>query len=439
MLFRSLDGTTIIGAAFGGGPNGGGTIFRLNTNGTSFETLISLDNLNGEGVQPYGGMVRYGDTYYGATQGGWQDVVPSSNDYSSVIFAFTPSTNTGSLCTLTPADATNTVGTTHTVTATVTSNSVARSGAVVNFTMTGANAGNHGTATTGIGGTASFTYTGATAGTDTIRAISLGATGTATKVWIAAPLPDLTVGLALNFGTCTNNTKSNLCPADGTLTLFNDGNVYGAASLVLTNKCKPGTIPPSCKLAGSLTVTQFDLGNLPANHCTPSRLAEEARKLGRQYKLAVQVHERDDMQRLGMGALLAVTSGSREPPKLIVLRYAGAAKSRRPIVLVGKGITFDSGGISLKPGAEMDEMKFDMGGAASVLGTMRAIAELRPKVNVVGLIPTCENMPSGRAVKPGDVVKSLSGQTIEILNTDAEGRLILCDALTYAEIGRAHV
>ncbi|HET8870348.1 MAG TPA: leucyl aminopeptidase, partial [Aquabacterium sp.] len=129
----------------------------------------------------------------------------------------------------------------------------------------------------------------------------------------------------------------------------------------------------------------------------------------------------------------SVTAGTAQPPKFIILRYNGAAKTQAPIVLVGKGITFDSGGISLKPGAGMDEMKYDMGGAASVLGTFRAIAELKPKINLIGLIPSCENMPSGTATKPGDVVTSMSGQTIEILNTDAEGRLILCDALTYAE------
>ena len=176
-----------------------------------------------------------------------------------------------------------------------------------------------------------------------------------------------------------------------------------------------------------------DLGNLPGNVCTPTYLAETARKLGREWKLAVQVLERKDMEKLGMGSLLSVSKGSRQPPKLAVLRYSGAAKSDRPVVLIGKGITFDTGGISLKPGAEMDEMKFDMCGAASVLGTMRAIAELKPKLNVIGLVPACENMPGGAASKPGDIVTSLSGQTVEILNTDAEGRLILADALTYAE------
>jgi leucyl aminopeptidase len=176
-----------------------------------------------------------------------------------------------------------------------------------------------------------------------------------------------------------------------------------------------------------------ECGNRPANHATPNHLASEARKLGKQYGFDVDVLDRKQIAKLGMGSFLAVAQGSAEPPRFIVMRYQGAAKSKAPVVLVGKGITFDTGGISLKPGAEMDEMKFDMCGAASVLGTMRAVGEIKPKVNVVGLIAACENMPGGRAVKPGDVVTSMSGQTIEILNTDAEGRLILCDALTYAE------
>ncbi len=176
-----------------------------------------------------------------------------------------------------------------------------------------------------------------------------------------------------------------------------------------------------------------DLGNLPANVCTPAYLAEAATKLARQHRLSAEVLERRDMEKLGMNTLLAVARGSRQPPKLIALRYRGAAKRAKPIVLVGKGITFDTGGISLKPAAEMDEMKFDMCGAASVLGTFRAIAELEPEINLVGLIPATENMPGGAATKPGDIVTSMSGQTVEILNTDAEGRLILCDTLTYAE------
>jgi leucyl aminopeptidase len=173
--------------------------------------------------------------------------------------------------------------------------------------------------------------------------------------------------------------------------------------------------------------------NRPGNHCTPTYLAEQARKLAREFGLKAEVYDRKAIEKLGMGSFLAVAQGSDEPPRFIVLRYEGAAKTQPPLVLVGKGITFDTGGISIKPSAEMDEMKFDMGGAASVLGTFRAIAELKPKINLIGLIPTCENMPDGRSIKPGDVVTSLSGQTIEILNTDAEGRLILCDALTYAE------
>ncbi len=175
------------------------------------------------------------------------------------------------------------------------------------------------------------------------------------------------------------------------------------------------------------------LGNLPPNLCTPAFLADEARKIAKQFKLGIEVLERKDMERLGMGALLAVTAGSRQPPKLIVLRYAGAATSKKPLVLVGKGITFDTGGISLKPGGEMDEMKFDMSGAGSVLGAIRALAGMRAPVNVVGVVPTCEYMPDGAATRPGDIVTTMSGQTVEILNTDAEGRLILCDALTYAE------
>ncbi|MEP7056527.1 MAG: leucyl aminopeptidase [Caldimonas sp.] len=176
-----------------------------------------------------------------------------------------------------------------------------------------------------------------------------------------------------------------------------------------------------------------EFANRPANHCTPSVLAAQAKKLGKEFDLKVDVLDRKAVEKIGMGSFLAVAQGSDEPLRFIVARYDGAAKGQAPVVLVGKGITFDTGGISIKPAADMDEMKFDMGGAASVLGTLRAIAELKPALNLVCLIPACENMPSGRAVKPGDVVTSLSGQTIEILNTDAEGRLILCDALTYAE------
>ena len=178
-----------------------------------------------------------------------------------------------------------------------------------------------------------------------------------------------------------------------------------------------------------------DLGNLPGNVCTPAYLADRARQLATEFPdIAVKVLERKECEELGMGSFLSVTNGSDQPPRFIVLEYMQSGrKQAKPFVLVGKGITFDTGGISLKPGLDMDQMKFDMCGAAAVLGTFRAMAETKAQVNLVGLIPACENMPSGRATKPGDIVTSMSGQTIEVLNTDAEGRLILADALTYAE------
>ena len=176
-----------------------------------------------------------------------------------------------------------------------------------------------------------------------------------------------------------------------------------------------------------------DLGNLPPNICTPTYLGKQAEKLAKDYGFKVEVLEEAEIEKLKMGSFLGVTRGSDEPPRFIVLQHLKGKKSQKPVVLVGKGITFDTGGISLKPGADMDEMKYDMCGAASVLGVFKAIGELDLPLNVVGLIPTCENMPSGRATKPGDVLTSMSGLTIEVLNTDAEGRLILCDALTYAE------
>ncbi|MCK9503605.1 MAG: leucyl aminopeptidase [Porticoccaceae bacterium] len=176
------------------------------------------------------------------------------------------------------------------------------------------------------------------------------------------------------------------------------------------------------------------LGDLPANICTPSHLANTAQQLAKDCdKLAVKVLSEAQMKQLKMGSLLSVTAGTETPAKLIVLEYRGGKKTSSPIALVGKGVTFDTGGISLKPGAAMDEMKYDMCGAASVLGTFATVAALNLPVNLVGIIPAVENMPSGAATKPGDIVTSMSGQTIEILNTDAEGRLILCDALTYAE------
>ena len=173
--------------------------------------------------------------------------------------------------------------------------------------------------------------------------------------------------------------------------------------------------------------------NRPANHATPTMLGEAARALAKAPRVSCEVLGPKEVARLGMGSFQAVAQGSKEELRFIVLRYEGVAKSQAPVVLVGKGITFDTGGVSLKPAPEMDEMKFDMSGAASVLGVFRTLGELKPAVNVVGLIPACENMPDGGALKPGDVVTSMSGQTIEVLNTDAEGRLVLCDALTYAE------
>jgi leucyl aminopeptidase len=184
-------------------------------------------------------------------------------------------------------------------------------------------------------------------------------------------------------------------------------------------------------IAAGMQLTR-DLGNLPANVCTPRYLAQAARGLARRQRaIKVRVLGRPAIAKLGMGSFLSVTAGADEPPQLIVIEYRGASRSAAPVALVGKGITFDSGGISLKDPAGMDEMKFDMSGAASVIGTFAAAATLKIPLNLVGVIPACENLPSGRATKPGDIVRSMSGQTIEVLNTDAEGRLILADALTY--------
>lgn len=176
-----------------------------------------------------------------------------------------------------------------------------------------------------------------------------------------------------------------------------------------------------------------ELGNLPGNICTPRYLAKEAQALARKHdSLKTKILNDKQLQDLGMGSLLSVARGSKEPARLISMDYRGGAKNSDPVVLVGKGITFDTGGISLKPGAAMDEMKFDMCGAASVFGVIQALCLMKAKVNVVGLVAAAENMPGSQATKPGDVVTSMSGKTIEVLNTDAEGRLVLCDALTYA-------
>ncbi|MGI9203389.1 MAG: leucyl aminopeptidase [Woeseiaceae bacterium] len=184
-------------------------------------------------------------------------------------------------------------------------------------------------------------------------------------------------------------------------------------------------------IVGGMSLAR-DLGNLPPNICTPAYLARTAQKLDRQYKsVATKVLGEAEIKRLGMHSFLSVTSGTVLPAKLIVMQYKGAGKDK-PVVLVGKGITFDAGGISLKPGPGMDEMKFDMCGAASVIGTMAVVAKLKLPVNLTVVVPTCENLPSGTATRPGDIIDSMAGKTIEVLNTDAEGRLILCDALTYS-------
>ncbi|WP_439861155.1 leucyl aminopeptidase [Pseudomonas sp. MBLB4136] len=186
-------------------------------------------------------------------------------------------------------------------------------------------------------------------------------------------------------------------------------------------------------IAAGMAFTR-DLGNLPPNLCHPSYLAEEAKGLAKAHKnLKVEILDEKKLKELGAGAFLAVAQGSEQPPRMIVLNYQGGKKTDKPFALVGKGITFDTGGISIKPAAGMDEMKYDMCGAASVFGTLKAVLELQLPINLVCLLACAENMPSGRATRPGDIVTSMSGQTVEILNTDAEGRLVLCDTLTYAE------
>ncbi len=192
-------------------------------------------------------------------------------------------------------------------------------------------------------------------------------------------------------------------------------------------------IQQACAQSEGMKFTK-DLGNMPGNVCTPLYLAEQAEKLAENHpKISVKILEEEEMEALQMGAFLSVAKGSIEPAKLVVIDYKGAPEDQPPHVLVGKGITFDTGGISLKPGPQMDEMKYDMCGAASVLGTLLAISKLNAKINVIGLLACAENMPAGHASKPGDIVTTASGQTVEILNTDAEGRLVLCDTLTYAE------
>jgi leucyl aminopeptidase len=240
--------------------------------------------------------------------------------------------------------------------------------------------------------------------------------------WRVAQLVEVTKDAAYRF----DRMKSK--PADP----------YALASLTINVPQKTDLAQGEAGLKQGLAVAAGmqlakDLGNLPPNVCTPTYLAEQAGTLAKDYGFQLEVLEREDMEKLKMGALLGVARGSRQPPKLIVLQHNKGPQGQKPVVLVGKGITFDAGGISIKPSADMDEMKYDMCGAASVLGTFKTLGELDLPLNVVGVIPSCENLPDGNALKPGDVLTSMSGQTIEVLNTDAEGRLILCDAITYAE------
>jgi leucyl aminopeptidase len=191
-------------------------------------------------------------------------------------------------------------------------------------------------------------------------------------------------------------------------------------------------IDQAVAIAEGITLAK-DLGNLPGNVCTPTYLAEQARGLGSHHGFDVKILDQEDIEKLGMNAFLAVAGGSRQPPKLIVMEYHRGARDAPPVVLVGKGITFDTGGLNIKPHSDMEAMKFDMCGAASVFGALHAAALMKLSLNVVGIVPAAENMPDGNAIKPGDVVTTMSGQTVEILDTDAEGRVVLSDALTYAE------
>ena len=224
-----------------------------------------------------------------------------------------------------------------------------------------------------------------------------------------------------------NDLKSGKKPKPAALAQVLAGPVAGSAARAVARGLAHGSA------IAQASAVQRDLGNLPSNICTPRYLAEQARALARRHRsLTVRVLEEPALRREKMGCLLAVAQGSNEPPRLIVLEHKGGGRAEAPVVLVGKGVTFDSGGISLKPGAEMDEMKYDMSGAAAVLAALSFAAAVKLPLNVVGIVGAVENMPDGKAVKPGDIVTSASGQTVEILNTDAEGRLVLCDALYYA-------
>lgn len=233
----------------------------------------------------------------------------------------------------------------------------------------------------------------------------------------------------LTYRFTEHKSKPEAAPSLEKVVISVDAQPQAAAKVLKSAKAALAT---GVAIANGVALTR-DLGNRAPNVCTPTHLGETAKQLGAEFKLGIEVLQQKQIEALGMGAFLAVAKGSVEPPRFIVIKHNGGGKKDAPVVLVGKGITFDSGGISLKPGEAMDEMKYDMCGAATVLGTLRAVAEMKLPLNVIGIIASCENMPAGNATKPGDIVTTMSGKTVEILNTDAEGRLVLCDALTYAE------
>ena len=271
--------------------------------------------------------------------------------------------------------------------------------------------------------TAALTAVARTGARDAISYLSLDAVPDADSYALARTSAEVAGNIAYRI---PDQKTSNKRPKS-TLTRFG----FGAANRTDRTNAERGFEHGRGIVAGMGLMR--DLANLAPNVCTPSYLAGAAKTLAREHRsIRTTVLSEDECRRLKMGSFLSVTAGTVEPAKLIVLEYRGGARADAPVVLVGKGVTFDTGGISLKPPPAMDEMKFDMSGAASVFGALKAVAELALPINVVGVIPACENMPDGKATKPGDIVKSMSGQTIEVLNTDAEGRLILCDAITYA-------
>ena len=264
--------------------------------------------------------------------------------------------------------------------------------------------------------------------------VALSKTKAKTALWVSGDVGDDLEAEASIVAQSINSSLYNYKKQDTGETTDLESLIFWVAKKSATNNVESG-LTYGAAVGDGMNIAR-QLGNLPANICTPSYLADQAISLGNQTlkkaSITTEILDRSHMQKLKMDSLLSVAEGSDEPPKFIVLNYQGAKSNKKPVVLVGKAVTFDSGGISLKPGRGMDEMKYDMCGGASVLGVMNSLSQLQLPINVVGIIPATENMPNGRATKPGDVVTSMSGQTIEILNTDAEGRLILCDSLTYA-------